>query len=189
MYLETGTLGWLLFGALIFFIVSALMGDHVGDHSVEIGSDAGHGGTGFGGDTHYGVTYSELFSIRNLALLVAGFSAASILARNAHLGQLGTNVAGVCGAFGMVVIGIWLFRIIRRQESNSITRNTDCVNKIAVVTTSIPEQGFGEITLRNALGVSTSINAKSRGSAIQAGSEVKIVAVSGNIATVTVSAN
>jgi len=176
--LETGTLGLILFGSLVFLIASFLMGDYhmdtgdVGGHSADFGN------------SHQGVTTSELFNLRNLALLAAGYSAASIIAGNADYGPFWVNIAGVCGALIMVVIGIWLFRVIRRQESNSITNNTDFVGRTAIVTSGIPEQGFGEITLRNRFGVSTSLNAKSKGPLIPAGTEVKITAVNGNIATV-----
>lgn len=183
MYLETTTLGWLLAGSLVFLIVSVF----IGDHHVEAGGDVSHE-AGSGGGTHHGVTTSELFNFRNLALLAAGFSAASIIARNADYGTLGTNAAGIAGALVMFALGVWLFRVVRRQESNSITSNADLTGKTATVTTSIPAQGFGEITLRNAQGVSVSLNAKSRGSAIPAGSEVNITAVAGNIATVTTTA-
>jgi|SRR3989344_1431551 len=180
MYVETSTLALILFASMVFLIVGAFLGDH----HVDVGGDVGHGDAGFGGDTHHGVTTSELFNFRNLALLAAGYSATSIIARNANFGELATNVSGIGGALVMVAFGVWLFRIIRRQESNSITSNTDLVGKTAFVTISIPEQGYGEITLRNALGASTSLTAKSTGRAIRTGSEVSITAVSGNIATV-----
>lgn len=176
MYFETSTLGWILFTSLVYLAMSFLIGD--------IDSDVGHGHMGFAGDTDHGVTTSELFNFRNLALLAAGFSATSIIAKNAHYGEIVVNVVGICGALAMVTIGVWLFRVIRRQESNSITSNASLVGKVAVVTTSIPEQGFGEITLRNALGVSASLTARSKSTVI-AGSEVKIIAVAGNIVTVT----
>ncbi len=181
MYLDTTTLGWLLFGSLVFLVISALMGDH----HVEAGGDAGHGGMDSGGDTHHGVTTSELFNFRNLALLCAGFSAACILARNAGYSEVVANLSGIGGGVVMAALGIWLFRIVRGQESNSITSNSALVDQVASVTTSIPEQGFGEITLRNEQGVAVSLTAKSNGIAINAGSAVKITAIAGNTATVS----
>lgn len=180
---ETSTLVWILFGSLVFIVASAFMGDH----QVDTSGDIGHSGFDSGGDIHQGVTTSELFSPRNLALLAAGFSAASIIARNMGYGEFGTNIAGLCGAVAMVAFGIWLFRFIRSQESNTTTSSTDLVGKTAVVTTSIPEGGFGEITLQNARGTSTSMSAKSQ-TRISAGSSVRIAAVSGNIATVNLAA-
>lgn len=176
---EMSTLSLILFGSLAFLIASFF----IGDHHLDTGGDIGHGGADSGGDTHQGISTSELFSPRSLALLAAGFSAASIIARNAGYGDIGTNIAGLFGAVIMVGFGIWLFRVIRRQESNSTTSVTDLVGKTAVVTTSIPEGGFGEITLQNARGTSTSMSAKSQ-NRISAGASVRITAVSGNIATV-----
>lgn len=176
MHLETSTLGWLLFASLVFLVVSALMGDHHADG----GGDVGHGG-----DAQHSIITSELFNIRNLALLFAGFSAASLIARNANVGEFGTNIAGICGAFALVAFGTLLFRTIRRQESNSIMSNTGLVGKNATVTTSIPEIGYGEIVLQNASGVATTLVAEASGKAISQGTKVSIVAVSGNYATVT----
>lgn len=183
--LETATLGWILFGSLVFIGVSAFLGDH----HVEIGGDIGHGGVGFGGDTHHGVTTWEIFNFRNLALLAAGFSAASIIARNADVGEFGTNLAGLGGAIVMLAVGVWLFRVIRRQESNSITSTADLVGKAASVTVGIPQHGLGEISVLNAQGVTTSLSAKTKGEEIiPVGTEVKIVAVAGNTATVATQA-
>lgn len=181
MHLETATLVWILFGAVVFIILSAF----TGDHHVDVGGDVGHGGMDAGSGTHHGVTTSELFSIRNIALLAAGFSGASIIARNADVGVIGTNIAGICGAFIMVAGGIWLFRVVRRQESNSIISNVSLVGKTAMVTTTIPEDGYGEVALGNDHGVSVSLTARSSdGSMIRTGAQVKIAAVAGNIATV-----
>ena len=84
----------------------------------------------------------------------------------------------------MFLVGVYFFRMIRKQEGNSITSNTNLVGKTAIVTVSIPSNGYGEITLPNTLGAATSLTAKTAGTAIAQGSEVRITAVSGNIATV-----
>lgn len=175
----TSTFGWILFGSMAFLITSALLGGH---HDVDTGHDVDGGDVD--GSTHHVVTTSELFNLRNLALLAVGFSGCSIIARNMGLGELETNLAGIAGAVVMFLLGIYFFRMIRKQEGNSITSNTDLVGKSAVVTVSIPSNGYGEISLQNAFGAATSLTAKTVGIAIAQGSEVRITAVSGNTATV-----
>ena len=56
-----------------------------------------------------------------------------------------TNVAGVGGAIVMFLVGVYFFRMIRKQEGNSITSNTNLVGKTVIVTVSIPSNGYGEI--------------------------------------------
>ncbi|MDP1690010.1 MAG: NfeD family protein [bacterium] len=147
---------------------------------------SGHdmGGGDVDGSTHHGVTTSELFNLRNLALLAVGFSAFSIIARNVGVGELATNLAGVAGAVVMFLVGVYFFRMIRKQEGNSITSNTGLIGKTAVVTVGIPPNGYGEIALQNTMGAATSLTAKTIGVAIAQGTEVRITAVSGNTATV-----
>ncbi len=174
----TSTFGWILFGSMVFLIASALLG---GYHDVDTGHDVGGGGVD---GTHHGVTTSELFNPRNLALLAVGFSGCSIIARNVGLGELGTNLTGIAGAAVMFLVGVYFFRMIRKQEGNSISSSTDLVGKIAVVTVGIPLNGYGEISLQNTFGAATSLTAKTVGTAIAQGSEVRIAAVSGNTATV-----
>jgi membrane protein implicated in regulation of membrane protease activity len=171
--LATSTLGWILFGSMAFLIASALLGGH---HDM--------GGGDVDGSTHHGVTTSELFNLRNLALLAVGFSGCSIIARNVGVGEFETNLAGVAGAVAMFLVGVYFFRMIRKQEGNSITSNIDLIGKTAVVTVGIPSNGYGEISLQNTLGAATSLTAKTVGIAIAQGSEVRITAVSGNTATV-----
>ena len=182
--LATSTLGWILFGSMVFLVVSALLGGH---HDMDTG---GHdiGGGHVDGSTHHGVTTSELFNIHNLALLAVGFSAFSIIARNVGVGELETNLAGIAGAVIMFFVGVYFFRMIRKQEGNSITSNTDLIGKTAIVTVGIPSNGYGEISLQNTLGAATSLTAKTVGTAIAQGSEVRITAVSGNTATVNMAA-
>ncbi|MBI4068415.1 NfeD family protein [Candidatus Kaiserbacteria bacterium] len=179
MYVETSTLAWVLAGSLLFLLVSALLGGH---HDVDALGDCG---LDFGTDgSHDGVTTSEIFNFRNLALLAAGFSAVSLLARNMGAKDPAVYLWGIAGGVLMITVGVWLFRVVRRQEASSVTSNQKLIGHVAFVTVAIPEKGFGEISLRNVAGVATALPARSDTGAIATGFEVKITAVAGNIATV-----
>jgi membrane protein implicated in regulation of membrane protease activity len=173
-------LGWILFASVAMLAISVVMGDH----HFEIGGDAGHGGADMGGDIQHGISMSEILNLRSLALLGVGFSAATMLAQNSGFGISWSYLTGIIGAICFIALGVFLFRLIRNQESNSITTNKSLVGGTAKVVSSIPQNGLGEIILRNELGAAVSLSATTNGADIKSGVAVKILAVSGNLATV-----
>ena len=123
------------------------MGDHDVDHDADSYSD--HGGDHHDGE-HSGSGASSIFSVgmlsvRGMALLANGFGGAGTLA------QIQTGRVYFSTAIGMVVGYLFAFfvlftlKVFRSQQANSLIDISKAVGVSAMVVTSIPRDGYGEI--------------------------------------------
>ena len=160
----------------MFFFISMLFGADHGD----LGGGHDHGGGEGDGDGFM----TDLFTLRNIFLFGVGFGAIGYIARYLGAGPIGSSIAGIIAGLLMAVFGAWLFRVLREQQSNSVTSLETLVGKSARVTTTIPKEGRGEIATVNEHGVNVTMSAQSSDEAIMENVNVTILSVVGNTATV-----
>ena len=169
----------ILVACLVFFMLSAVFG---GDTS---GADADV----MGGD-HDGVVFtSNVLTIRNFFLFGVGFGASGVIATYLGSGGFAASIWGVGAGVVMVIVGVWFYSLVRRQESNTVANPAILVGKHAVVTTPIPDGGRGEIMTSNEFSATVHLAAQSPSGAVPTGTEVVVVSVVGNVATVQASSS
>ena len=169
-------------------VVSFLMGsghdadgDGHFDHIDHFGSDHSPGNPDGG---HGGVTVSQIFSIRNIFAFLAGYGAAGILALQAGLSGPWSAVVGLIAGVLFAYIIFMVYRVLGKQQSNSMPSLVRLAGKRAVVVTPIPLDGLGEIRLNNEYGVSTTLPARAEGKPFPADASVIVVSVDAGTATV-----
>jgi hypothetical protein len=167
---------WVLVASVLFFVFSILAGvDAYGDADVVQTPD--------GGDGHAAVSWNIL-SFRNLFLFGIGFGAVGFLSTKAGYGVATSVAGGIAAGAVIAAIGVWFFRLISSQESNTVTDPAELVGRKASVTTAIPAAGLGEVLAVNEHGTQVSLFAQSNGTAILGGTRVVIVAAAGDRVTV-----
>ncbi len=166
----------ILVGCFVFFLVSLIFGM---DHG-ELGGGHDHGGHDGDGDGFM----TDLFTLRNIFLFGVGFGALGSIANAYGAGPLVSSFAGTVAGVLMAVFGAWLFRLLRKQQANSVTSLETLVGTSARVTTTIPKGGRGEIATINEHGVNVTMSAQSSDEAIMENVNVTILSVVGNTATV-----
>jgi hypothetical protein len=159
---------------LIFSIVSLVFG---------IGDDIP--GLDFGGGDHAGHAHG-VFSLSTIMVFLTWFGAAGYIARNwgGQAAWVALPVATVVGGVGGAAIWFLLAKVLPRGESRLDPAKYDLLGTVAQVTSSIRENGTGEIvyTLDGKRRVD---GARSQdGKSIPNGAEVSIVRYAGGIAYV-----
>ena len=177
----------------IFVLATSLGGDHHGDgtdisHDTADFDDAGHGHghSAHHGDGHEGSVTSDVFTFRTLFLFGTGFGGAGLIASLLGFNAGFSSLVGVGFGVFMAWIGIALFRLIRGQQSNTLTSLHWLENTEANVVTSIPPGGYGEIAARDQQGALCYLPAKlvTEDMRIAAGTKVEVVSIAGNTAVV-----
>lgn len=165
----------ILAGCLLFFVLIASFG---GDAS---GGDAD---AGVGGHDDGGIFTSNILAVRNLFLFGAGFGAGGAIATYLGCGVVASSAWGIGVGVCMVVVVVWFYALVRRQQSNTVSSPEALVGKHAVVVTEIPENGIGEISATNEYGALVYIVARTRSGEISIGEKVIVKSVEGHTATV-----
>jgi hypothetical protein len=169
---DSQTFLWILLASGGFFLATMMFGGGDGDSASDPGAD-GHGAISW-----------DVFSLRNLALFGVGFGAVGFLSTQMGYGMFTSVCGGITSGVAMVALGIWFFRLISQQESNTMTDPDALVGRGANVTTTIPANGFGEIMTVNEHGTQVSLYAQSEGGAVEKGRSVVILSVAGKNAIV-----
>ena len=126
---------------LVFVIFSLLFGGDDGDVGAD--GDAADGHDGSDGHDHG----PGVLSLRGISLLAIGFGATGFLVFNYTGKPLVASVAGLASGWVFAFLCMLMLRAFMRQESNSLLNSSAVVGSIGVVTTSILENGFGEVML------------------------------------------
>src|SRR5215831_2953149 len=148
---------WIMVGSMMFFAVSMIFGfDGSGDADV---AGAGHvfsGGDGAASDGGHAVSWN-VFSLRNLFLFGSGFGAVGFLAMINGYGVKTAASGGLAAGVLIAGVGMWFFRLIASQESNTVTDLARLVGRRANVVSAIPVDGMGEIVTVNEYGTRVSV--------------------------------
>ena len=161
----------LLIASTLFFALSSVFGHDDG------GADAGDGVT-------HGDNGPSLLSLRNLLLFGIGFGAAGSVAT--HLGYSLMLASSAGAAFGVVVtfLGLMFYRAIGRQQATSNTNTQKLIGRKAVVTTQIPLGRLGQVSMRDELGGTVYLDARSgESTTIEQGELVYITDAAGSLVT------
>lgn len=113
--------------------------DHDADHDGD--NDGEHDGGGLQGLS------VAVFSIRGMALLSTGFGGVGLVVY-LYTGKI--LFATVCGAlfgYGFAMLILYGLRIFKAQQSNSIISTEEAVGGTGIVTTSIPQGGYGQVRI------------------------------------------
>lgn len=127
---------------LIFFLICACIGTLLvliniffggfADHDVQLDTDLDGPG---------------IFSFRSIIIFIAVFGAVGGLSYyNANSFGI-SSLYGILSGFAASILAWYLMKFAFKQQASSLISISDTVNKNAVVTTSIPENGIGEIMI------------------------------------------
>lgn len=184
-----------LFGVVISSI-SLFFGGHDehdvdgGDTDTDHDSDSEHDSEHADGEsdsaisTFHGVNMG-LLSLRGLCLLSVGLGGVGFVVQ-IHTGRVVfATVAGLLSGYVFAIGILYLLRIFKSQQANSFIDHSEAVGGQAVVTTSIPENGPGEVRIvisgRDMYKTATSVDGKP----IRAGALVRIESIGGGSAVVS----
>lgn len=160
---------------MLITVFSLIFGGH--DHG-----DFGHGDIGHevhgehGGESQQG---PGVFSLKGMALFAVGFGALAFIVMYYTNQILTACVSGL--GFGWVFAAICMagYRILIRQQSNSLVKSEEAIGLTGEITTTIPAGGLGEVRL-TIDGVSMTKTAScSAGETIPTGALVLVKRVSG----------
>ena len=80
--------------------------------------------------------------------MATGFGALGFITYYFTQKLLFSSVVGTFSGWLFAFMGFMLLRVFMRQQANSLVYNQNLVGKTALVITSIPENGMGEVTLQ-----------------------------------------
>lgn len=128
-----------IFGAGLVVTLFSLVfgGDH--DHG-----DVGHG-DGDGNGDHGEDQGPSFFSIRGISLFATGFGGVGLLVMYGTKQVLTASLSGALSGVIFAFLGITGMRMMIRQQASSIIQPSAFTNLLGEVTTTIPEQGLGEV--------------------------------------------
>ena len=141
-----------ILGAVVSIVSMIFGGDHDTDHDFD--HDVGHGGDGHHGDhgDHDsgmglgGWLLYPVMSVRGMSLLATGFGALGFITYYMTQKLLFSCGVGTLSGWIFALIGFVLIRAFKKQQSNSLVFNETLIGREAMVTTSIPGNGMGEVT-------------------------------------------
>ena len=123
----------ILLAGSIYTLFSLLFG---GEVDTEADVDIGEGGEG-----------PSFFGVRGLSLFATGFGAAGFIVYHFTEMVLVSSVAGFFGGGAVMVPGILLIRVFWQAQHSDTLRLQDYIDAGGTVTTSIPQDGLGEVTV------------------------------------------
>lgn len=145
-----------LLGTAVSIFSMLFGGDHDSDHdfSHDVSADHDAGGDHHG-DSHdggHGLSFSWLFlpvlSVRGMSLLATGFGALGFITYYLTEKLLFSCVVGMFSGWLFAFAGLMLVRMFMKQQANSLVYNQSLIGETAIVITSIPQNGMGEVTLQ-----------------------------------------
>lgn len=161
-------------------------GDTDTDHDSDSEHDSEHadGESDSAISTFHGVNMG-LLSLRGLCLLSVGLGGVGFVVQIQTGRVVFATVAGLLSGYVFAIAILYLLRIFKSQQANSLTDHSGAVGSQAVVTTSIPENGPGEIRVSITGKEVYKMAVASDGKAIRAGALVIIESISGGSAVVS----
>lgn len=202
---------YLTFGAMLFLVLSLLLGhSHIGHgasnghgwghgsgpgHGAVHGADAGHSvphGSSANGGEHVaqgpaGPGNMGVWSLQMLFLFVGGFGVGGYFAATA---RLALPLTLICGAFGGLVLasaGYFILNIFYRRQSDSNIYSEEFVGRTATVVTSIDAGSVGKVRCQIGANRETFLARSLDGEAIPINAVVRITDMVGSVAVVEVS--
>ena len=160
-----------------FFVLTAAFGGDTSGADIDTNLDVST-------DQETGVATSNFLTLRNIFLFGVGFGSAGAISSYLGNNTLISSFWGVGAGVLMAIVAAWLYRVVRRQESNTVANHESLEGQHARVITSIPENGFGEVSAFNQFGATVNLAAQSQDGATPVGSSVEIVTIAGNTAIV-----
>lgn len=142
------------FAGLAFLLVSLLAGEFL-DGVLHVGGD--------------------WFSSAAAAAFVSAFGFCASLAQSADLGTPATLGLGVAAGALVATLTAWLTRLLKNGATDQTPRTTDIVGYDGVVVSTIPEAGFGVVSI-SVGGHLTRLNARAV-ETIESGAAVTVVGV------------
>ena len=176
------SLGLMIFFAIfafgmIFTLFSLIFGgEHDGGDHGDIHGDA-HGD----GDDNQAPGF---FSIRGISLFATGFGALGFIVMYYTEKVLLASVSGLGFGWVFAFLGLFMMRMLIRQQANSMMRPEEMIGTLGEVTTGIPDHGVGEVRM-TVDGVTLTRTASSTsGTAIRSGTIVRVVRSDGGTVSV-----
>ncbi len=165
---------------LLFTVVSGILGGVFGGHEIHGDSSDTHAAGGFA--SHDMPGFSPL-SPTVLATFVTAFGGLGMVFHSipaTHSPFLSAPLA-MLGAFAVAAVVFWVFNtIFRKTQGSSEGRVANLVGLTAVLNTSIPENGVGEIAYVQAGSRYTAPARAEDGNAVARGSTVRITRITGS---------
>lgn len=149
--------------------------DSDADHHVDFGH---HGGDDQGHDQGPG-----FLSIRGLSLLAVGFGSIGFIVFHYTRKPLVASMAGVVSAWLFAAVGLLMLRMLLHQQSNALLDTSAIIGATGVVVTSIPDGGYGEISL-TVQGRQLTRVASTQGGVIPHGAPVRVLQSTGGMVVV-----
>ncbi len=153
------------------FLFGGHDGDHGGDH------DAHHDFSHDGAEADPTISF---FSPRVIGTLTMGFGAAGAIARYYGANNLVASLWGLGTGGILAAVMYQMMNLIYKQQASSLVATETTLGKIGLVTTAIDAGSVGEVSLTVEGQYKTYLAKSTRGTAINKGSTVKIVAVVGS---------
>lgn len=169
----------IFFGIFAFGMIFALFslifgGDHDGgdaDHGDVHGEDGDDQGPGF-------------FSIRGISLFASGFGGIGFIVMYYTKKVLVASVSGLAFGWIFALLGLFMMRLMIRQQANSIIQPEQIVGIVGEVTTGIPDRGVGEVRLTVDGITMTRTASSTTGTGIRSGTTVRVVRSDGGTVSV-----
>jgi len=159
-------------------------GDGDGDHDSDSGGGDADGESDMGMASFHGINMG-LLSLRGLCLLAVGLGGVGFVVQ-LHTGKVFfSTAAGIASGYVFAIGILYLLRIFKSQQSNSLVDHNQAVGQQAVVTLGIPENGLGEIRTVISGSEVYKTATSNDGKSIPAGTRVKIDSVSSGSAVVS----
>lgn len=89
----------------------------------------------------------SVFSFRTITVFLTAFGAVGAVANFYGLDMLWSAVSGVAAGFVFGFISWWMMNFAMKQQASSLISISDLIGKSAIVHTSIPKNGIGEIAV------------------------------------------
>lgn len=190
---------YLTFGAMLFLVLSLLLGHghaghgHHGGHGAGHGHSGGHGHAGHGGHARgsgasqqAGSANMSVWSFQMFFLFVSGFGAGGYFAALARLNTVITLLGGVLGGVMLAAVGYFIINIFYRRQSNSAVNSEAFIGLTGIVITSINEGSVGQVRCQIGDNRETFLAKSVDGSAIPSNATVRIANVVGSTAIVEI---
>ena len=183
---------YLTLGAMLFLVISLLLGagDDVGHGDAGGNGHAGsHGHTGDGGHAHGHGANSDnmsIWSFQMLFLFTAGFGAGGYFASLYRLSVPVTLLFGVLGGAILASIGYFIINIFYRRQGNSNVYSEEYIGLTGIVVTSINADGVGQVRCAVGAQRETFLAKSVDGNAIPINSVVRVTDMVGSTAIVEI---
>jgi membrane protein implicated in regulation of membrane protease activity len=187
---------YLTLGAMLFLIISLLLGtgDDIGHGDAGSHGHAGDGGHGHGhaGDGGHGHGHNadsdnmSIWSFQMLFLFTAGFGAGGYFASLYRLSAPITILCGVLGGAVLASIGYFIINIFYRRQGNSNVYSEEYIGLTGIVVTSISGDSVGQVRCAVGAQRETFLAKSVDGNTIPINSLVRITDIVGSTAIVEI---